>query len=590
MNLRLLLISLSLAFAFAASIAAPTEAVDTDSIVTDSARIAQLTHDLQELRLSEAQLRLENEHLSVGNAADSVRHQRMRHRIDSLKAITTPEPIIVDDDTLFVIYAKQGGLAPKARAELVAQKIERVGKMLNLEPDSVRIEEGEFEIDVKYGSEILISLTELDALWAGSTQAELAADTRTIIIDKLKQMKEEYGLWQLIKRIGSVIVIILVFSVLVKLVNRLHHKLLKFIDSIKDTKLKPFHIQHLELLDVHKQYVLLVFLAKTLRVIVVLLLLMVTVPLIFSIFPQTKDLAHSIVMAIWRPVSSILIGIISYIPNLLTIIVIFVVIRYIVRILHYIAKEVADERLKIGGFFPEWGLPTFYIVRFLLYAFMVAMIYPYLPGSDSGVFQGVSVFVGLIVSLGSSSMIGNLIAGIVITYMRPFKIGDRVEVKGVTGDVIEKNPFVTRIRTPKNEIVTMPNSFIMSSETINYSQSARDYGLIIHTDVNIGYETPSKKVYDLLIEAALRTHGVVADPKPFVLVVTLGDYYPVYQINAYIRDSQLLPDVYSWLHTSIMSVFAREGIEVLSPHYVSTRDGNASTVPLNFADPTDVNK
>lgn len=158
-------------------------------------------------------------------------------------------------------------------------------------------------------------------------------------------------------------------------------------------------------------------------------------------------------------------------------------------------------------------MPTFHIVRFLLYAFMIAMIYPYLPGSQSGVFQGISVFVGLIVSLGSSTVIGNIIAGLVITYMRPFKMGDRIKLNDTTGDIIEKTPLVTRIRTPKNEVVTVPNSFIMSSHTVNYSTSAREYGLIIHR------RYPSvmmfrRQVNQILIDAALNTPGVVDDPRP----------------------------------------------------------------------------
>jgi small-conductance mechanosensitive channel len=173
----------------------------------------------------------------------------------------------------------------------------------------------------------------------------------------------------------------------------------------------------------------------------------------------------------------------------------------LIKGVEYIAGEIESEKLKITGFYPDWAQPTFNIIRFLLYVFMIAMIYPYLPGSNSGVFQGISVFVGLIVSLGSSTAIANIIAGLVITYMRPFRIGDRIKLGETEGNVIEKTPFVTRIRTPKNEVVTIPNSFIMSSHTTNYSSSARDYGLIIHSKVTFGYEVPKEEVLDLLIHA-----------------------------------------------------------------------------------------
>ena len=231
---------------------------------------------------------------------------------------------------------------------------------------------------------------------------------------------------------------------------------------LRNTRLKAFSIQDFELLDTQKQVRLLVFVANLFRYAFMLLQLLLTVPMLFAIFPQTKNLAYQLFFYIWDPVKSILYGILAYIPNLFTIFVICLAIKYLVRLFRYLAGEVQSERLKLNGFYPDWAMPTYHIIRFLLYAFMVAMIYPYLPGADSGVFQGISVFVGLIVSLGSSTVIGNIIAGLVITYMRPFKLGDRIQLNETTGNVVEKTPLVTRIRTPKNEVVTIPNSFIMS--------------------------------------------------------------------------------------------------------------------------------
>ena len=224
-------------------------------------------------------------------------------------------------------------------------------------------------------------------------------------------------------------------------------------------------------------------------------------------------------------------------------------------------------------------MPTYHIIRFLLYAFMIAMIYPYLPGANSGVFQGVSVFVGLIVSLGSSTVIGNIIAGFVITYMRAFKQGDRIKLNDTVGNVIEKTAFVTRLRTIKNEIVTIPNSFIMSSQTVNYTSSARTYGLIIHSEVTIGYDAPWRKVHQLLIDAAKATPGVMPEPAPFVLETALSDFYPVYQINAYIQEANNMTTIYSALHQNIQDYFDKAGIEIMSPHYTAFRNGNASTIP-----------
>ena len=297
--------------------------------------------------------------------------------------------------------------------------------------------------------------------------------------------------------------------------------------------------------------------------------MLITIPLLFAIFPQTKGLAYQIFSYIWNPIKNILVGIVDYIPNLFAILIICFAVKYLVRLVHYLSREVEAGRLKFGGFYPDWAMPTYHIIRFLLYAFMIAMIYPYLPGAKSGVFQGISVFIGLIVSLGSSTVIGNVIAGLVITYMRPFKLGDRIQLNDTTGNVIEKTPLVTRIKTPKNEVVTIPNSFIMSSHTVNYSASAREYGLIIHSEVTIGYDVPWRQVHQLLIEAALNTPGVIDDPRPFVLETSLSDWYPVYQINAYIREADKLAQIYSDLHQNIQDRFNEAGIEIMSPHYMA---------------------
>lgn len=547
---------------------------------TDSLDRSDMRRKLEAARLNEANLRMEIEQMKLKyDAADSIKLARQRLRIDSLRRVTPGVPVVVEDDTLYYLYAKRGGHTPQQRAEMNAEAITELGKRFNLQPDSVYIDSSDIVADLMYGNKVLASFTDQDGLWEGCTRDELAAAKRKVVVDKLKVMKNEHSLWRLGKRIFYFILVIVGQYLLFRLTTWLFNKLKARIQRLKDTRLKPISIQDYELLDTQKQVNLLVFLANLLRYAVMLLQLVLTVPLLFSIFPQTKDLAYKLFSYIWEPIKSIFLAIVEYIPNLFTIFVIWLAVRYLVRLVRYLANEIQSERLRIGGFYADWAMPTFHIVRFLLYAFMIAMIYPYLPGSKSGVFQGISVFVGLIISLGSSTVIGNIIAGLVITYMRPFKLGDRIKLDDTTGNVIEKTPLVTRIRTPKNEVVTIPNSFIMSSHTVNFSQSARDYGLIIHSEISIGYDVPWRKTHQLLIEAALNTPGVVDDPRPFVLETSLQDYYPVYQVNAYIKDANCLAQVYSDLHQNIQDRFNEEGIEIMSPHYVATRDGSGTTTP-----------
>ena len=559
------------------SLPASAAAVTANS---DSVSLAAVRQELAAAKLNEANLRMEIEQIKLAAyAADSLKLAGQKQRIDSLRQEVTGVPVVVEGDTLFYFYAKRGGHTPQQRAENVAADIAELGKLLNLQPDSVYVESSDIVTDVMYKGKVLVSFTDMDGLWENCTRDQLAADKRLVIMEKLHQMKESHGLLQLGKRIVYFILVLVGQYLLFRVTNWLFRKLKLRIVRLRNTRLKPFSIQDYELLDTLKLVKLLVFLASLVRYVIMFLQLLLTVPLLFSIFPQTKDLAYQLFSYIWNPVKSIFIGVVDYIPNLFTIFIIYMAVKYLVRLFRYLADEVQSEHLKLRGFYPDWAIPTYHIIRFLLYAFMLAMIYPYLPGSNSGVFQGISVFVGLIVSLGSSTVIGNIIAGLVITYMRPFKIGDCIKLNDTTGNVVEKTPLVTRIRTPKNEVVTIPNSFVMSSHTVNFSQSAREYGLIIHSEVSIGYDVPWRTVNKLLVEAALNTPGVVDDPRPFVLSTSLSDWYPVYQVNAYIKDADRLAEIYSDLHQNIQDRFNEAGVEIMSPHYMAVRDGNASTIP-----------
>ena len=552
-------------------------AVRNDS---DSVRMADMKKELEEARLSEANMRMEMEQMRLkAFAADSVKLAQQRARIDSLRQFTPGVPVVVEGDTLFYLYTKRGGYTPLQRAEMIDAAIMQLGKRFTLHPDSVYIESSDIVTDLMYGNKVIASFTDQDGLWEGRSREQLATDKRKIVVQKLKELKEEHSLWQLGKRILYFVLVLAGQYLLFWLTGWLFRKLKVRIQKLKDTRLKPISIQNYELLDTQRQVNLLIFLSNLLRYVIMLLQLLITVPLLFAIFPQTKGLAYQIFSYIWNPIKNILVGIVDYIPNLFAILIICFAVKYLVRLVHYLSREVEAGRLKFGGFYPDWAMPTYHIIRFLLYAFMIAMIYPYLPGAKNGVFQGISVFVGLIISLGSSTVIGNVIAGLVITYTRPFEQGFRIQLTVTTGNVIEKTPLVTRIKTPKNEVVTIPNSFIMSSHTVNYSASAREYGLIIHSEVTIGYDVPWRQVHQLLIEAALNTPGVIDDPRPFVLETSLSDWYPVYQINAYIREADKLAQIYSDLHQNIQDRFNEAGIEIMSPHYMAMRDGNESTIP-----------
>jgi small-conductance mechanosensitive channel len=333
--------------------------------------------------------------------------------------------------------------------------------------------------------------------------------------------------------------------------------------------IKPLNIKKLHVLSTKQILGVIEFLLRILKYVITVFQLFLTLPIIFSLFPVTQNLASTLFGYILNPLKNIAIGIISFIPNLITIVIILWVTKYVIRFLKFFTVQIEKEKLVIPGFYADWASPTFNILRVLVYAFTVVVIYPYLPGSGSAVFQGVSVFIGVIFSLGSSSAIGNLIAGLVITYMRPFKVGDRIQFQNVTGFVVEKSLTVIRIRTHKNEFVTFPNTMVLNSSIVNYNTSAdeQEEGLIIHADITMGYSVPWTQVHEILIAAALQTSHVQKTPKPFVLQTALDDFYAKYQINAYTKDVDRVPRIYSELYENLQNGFKDAGIDLTSPAY-----------------------
>jgi small-conductance mechanosensitive channel len=287
---------------------------------------------------------------------------------------------------------------------------------------------------------------------------------------------------------------------------------------------------------------------------------------------------------ILKPAKMALMGFVNFLPNLFSIIVIVALFRYLLKIIKYFVDEIQKENINIDGFYSDWAKPTFNIVKVLLYAFMLVIIFPYLPGSNSPIFKGVTVFVGVLFSIGSSNAIANMVAGLVITYMRPFKIGDFIKIGEVSGEVIEKTALVTRVRTPKMEDITIPNATVLSSTSTNFSANTKSdtNGLVIHTTVTIGYDVPWPKIHKALINAALRTDLLLKEPKPFVLQTSLDDFYVSYEINSFTKSPTKQPLIYSLLHQNIQDCFNEDGIEIMSPHYKALRDGNQTTIPEHY--------
>ena len=552
--------------------------------IADSLKKAELEAQLLELKttdnLQKADLIYQLETIKEN---EKRRVEEKKAQIDSLRNTANGYPVLgINRDTLLVVYTKIGAATPRERALSIANKINQLYDDDFLINDSIGILKSEDTYDIVYKDLIIMSVSENDALWYGKSKSELAQSFQEKIKQAIVEAKNEKSWLKLLSRIALVLFVIVIAWGFIVLISKAYAKLLLNFDTYKEKWLNDLSYKDYTFLTIEQETQVILFLIKVLRWFIYFLLLYITLPIIFSIFPFSRNWANALLYLIWSPFKGVLVSIWDYLPNLFTILVISFVMRYVIRFVKYIFHEIEAEKLVLSNFHADWAMPTFSIVQFLLYAFMFVLIFPYLPGSDSDIFKGVSVFVGILFSLGSSSAIANMVAGLVITYMRPFKIGDRIKIDNVTGDVVEKTLLVTRIRTIKNELITIPNSSVLSGNTTNYSVEAMDKGLIVYTTITIGYDVPWPKMHKVLIEAASRTDMIMEDPKPFVLQTSLEDFYVAYQINAYTREASNQALIYSSLHQNIQDVCNENDVEILSPHYRAARDGNMSTIPADY--------
>jgi small-conductance mechanosensitive channel len=284
-------------------------------------------------------------------------------------------------------------------------------------------------------------------------------------------------------------------------------------------------------------------------------------------FPSTHGLSRDMVAFALAPLSVMGQGILDNIPSVVFLIVLYFVVRLVLRVVRLFFGAVTAGTVTLSGFDAEWAEPTYKIVRIAVVAFALVVAYPYIPGSETDAFRGVSLFIGIVFSLGSSTAISNIIAGYMMTYRRALKVGDRVRIGDAFGDVTHVRLQVTHVRSVKNEEIIIPNSQILAGDVINYSSLAREQGLILHTEVGIGYETPWRQVEAMLLTAADRTAGLSKEPSPFVLEKALGDFAVTYELNAFCTQVREMARLYAELHRNILDVFNEYGIQIMTPAY-----------------------
>ena len=465
--------------------------------------------------------------------SDSLRKRELKKSIERLKGTLVSHPVVLEEDTLFLVFLKYGSFSSLERAEAISRRILEIAENRASSLDSIRLVPAETAVDIMFGERVITSINDQDALWFGTTRRDLAETYKERILTGLKRYRKEHAYSQLIL-LGVKIVAVILFLLIALFTVRWGSKRLnRRISDSAASRFTGFKISNVEIFSSQQQMSMLRFAMKAAELLAFGIVLYFFLPFLFAVIPATRGWSILLVGWILSPLKSILFGFVNYLPKLFNLAVIVFVVRFILKATAKIFDAIGNGTLKIEGFYQDWARPTYSIVRFLIFVLTAIVIFPLLPGSDSPIFKGVSIFLGVLFSLGSTSAVSNLVAGLVITYMRPFRVGDRVKLGEVTGDVIEKNMLVTRLRTIKNEDITIPNTAILSNHTVNYSTSSENLGLILHSTITIGYDEPWEKIHKLLIAAAKRTDGVISARDPFVFQTSLDDFYVSYQVNAF---------------------------------------------------------
>ncbi len=498
----------------------------------------------------------------------------------------TPVPVVVDGRTLFELRAQVSSVPMEERAAAIAGHVVEISERPRKEIESkVFVDDDEGVSFVMFGESVVMSVTERDAKLAGKPRQALAQEYATTIRTAALSRNYAYSRTALIRGLWSSALATLVLALVIWFVRwairKLHHKL----EHIRETQVQVLRLQKAELVSAERMMAITMGIVRALRWFATLACAYVYLTFLLHSFPWTQEAA----LVLWRmfsqPMAALSRELLSYLPNIVSIALVGVFTYVLIRLAKLFFTHVSLENIVLPGFYPDWAMPTFKIVRALLLAFGMIALFPYLPGSKSPAFQGVGIFVGALLSLGSTSVVANVVSGIVITYTRAFKIGDRVRIGEAFGDIVSKTMLVTRVRTVKNVEIAIPNALVLTTQVLNYSVMAENKKLILHTEVTIGYDTPWRQVKGLLLLAAERTQGVLKDPPPFVLQPGLSDFYVKYELNVYVGSPYEIMQIYSDLHENIQDAFNEYGVQIMSPHYMFDRDMKTYVPPEKWFEP-----
>ena len=475
-------------------------------------------------------------------------------------------PVVIDGVTLFRVRGSSAFPAER-RAAVIAERIKSAAADRTVSPDAVRTVEIEMGTAIVAGRERVMVVLDADARLESLHRymlSELFARSMREALVSYRQARSREALLAGAARAAVATVLLAALVALVVWLSRWAQRALegKYRRRVQSVGIQSFQLVRAEQIWVALQRVL-----AGARALVIFVLAFAYAQYVLGVFPWTRGFSSRMLQLVLDPLATIGWGFVNAIPNLFFLIILVVITRYVLKVISLFFAAVGRGEVALAGFDQDWADPTYKLLRVAVVALALVVAYPYIPGSGSEAFKGISIFIGILFSLGSSSTIANIIAGYTMTYRRAFRMGDRVKISGMTGDVIQMRLQVTHLRTIKNEEVIIPNSTILNNEVVNYSSLAKTRGLILHTTVGIGYETPWRQVEAMLLMAAERTPALMREPAPFVRQLALGDFAVTYEVNVYCDNAQAMSQIYTALHERILDVFNEHGVQIMTPAY-----------------------
>ena len=488
-----------------------------------------------------------------------------------VEAETPTAPVEIDGNTLFSIRGNSV-LPASQRASAIAGRIKAVAGDPNISPADIRVVETEFGSSIFAGAERLMVVFDSDAKQASLPRSALAELIVARIQNAVSEYRQARSRDALVKSVSLALVATLGLLAIIAFIFWLSRGLNVIVEQRYHRRIQAVGIQSFQVVRAEQIWNFVQRFIKTGRLLLILAFSFVYLSFVLARFPWTRATAHRMRGFIISPLQTMANGVVAHIPSIIFLIILYFVTRATLKLIHKFFDALRAGEVRITGFEADWSESTYKLIRLGVVVLALVVAYPYIPGGRSEAFKGISIFIGLVFSLGSSSAIANLIAGYTMTYRRAFRIGDRVKIGDTTGDVIEMRLQVTHLKTVKNEEVIIPNSAILNNEVVNFSSLAQQRGLILHTTVGIGYETPWRQVEAMLLLAAERTPGIMKEPPPFVLQKGLGDFSVTYEINVYCDNPKAMAATYTALHRNVLDIFNEYGVQIMTPAYENDPD------------------